>query len=776
MDQEKIKLGQNKKIGIMTWFQYHNYGTALQVTALSETIKNMGYEPIVIQYHAKNKPVSVCRESIAVSIGTKVVSVIKNSYYKNFSCSIREKHYNDFYDKYIRFTSRCDLLSELQLLNNELDAFVCGSDQIWAPSCFDQHYFLDFVSNDNKKIAYAPSVGLPSIEDEYIKEQIKELTSRISFLSTREESGSKIIADLIGKEVATVLDPTLLLNADEWNAFCSDICINENSEYMLVYMLGKNEWQWKEIYRIANELKLNVRVIPVFLKDKNRPGCINNPVGPAEFLSYVKNAAYVCTDSFHGLAFSVNYHKKFTVFERFKVNDKINQNSRIYNLLDLFHLRNRLFVNKSSIKMVYEQIDYNQVDEYRNIYKEKSMAFLKHSLSSATENNIEKKRTNIHTNNKLCCGCGACQAICSFKAINIKLNVDGFYSAFIDDSKCVSCGKCVKVCPYMIERNDKLIAESELYSFKSKLNEVLMKSSSGGAAHHIAKLLCDKGYTVAGCTFDVESQKSKHILVAPEQAEDLVKLQGSKYMQSDFSTISDQLYHSNDPAVIFGTPCQVAGIRSLLRARDNVIYVDLICHGVPSYHLYQKYQVYLEAKGFDITNLSVVFRNKTYGWSTRYITVDDTHNKVSTHQEKDPYFLSFEHGFCYGHNCYECPWRENSAADIRLGDYWGDRFKDDKTGVSEMVVLTDKGQAVLNQLKESEKAIIQKQDISDYTSVQQMKNGREPVFWNAYLSELRNCNKKLEDIVKYYIYPFEKRKKLKLAARKVYHQLRKVKK
>ena len=753
-----------KKVGIMTWFQYHNYGTALQVTALSETVRKLGYEPLVIDYSAKNKlPATLYDENLFHKYKNKIYKRIRM---RNFISEEREQKFIDFYQQHLTFTKRCSLLSELEDLNQELDAFICGSDQIWAPSCFDSHYFLDFVSDNYKKIAYAPSVGLPVIADKDIQRQIRKLTRNFGFLSTREESGSVMISKLSGRKVETVLDPTLLLNSKQWHEISGYVEIDEKVPYLLVYMLGRNEQQWKRIYQIAKQKNLQVKIIPVFLSDLKREGCLKNSIGAIEFLSYIKNADYICTDSFHGMAFSINFHKEFTVFERFKEKDKLNQNSRIYHLLKKLNLENRLFHRQEDMKMLSDKIDYIQVEKIREMLKKESLHYLKNALELATQHQTDKKK-HIQSDYSLCCGCGACEVVCPCDAIQIKMNQDGFYQASIDNQVCISCGRCRKVCPYIVRNDNQDIADAKLYAFKSKSAEVLSKSSSGGAAFHIASMLSEKGYAVAGCTFDVSSQTAKHIIIAPHRTETLSKLQGSKYMQSNFSEITEQLYRSDVPIVIFGTPCQIAGMRNLLKNRENVLFVDLICHGVPSYHLYEKYQAYLKEKGFDTENLTIKFRDKQFGWRERYIYSGDLNHSQSVYQDKDMYFLAFEHGFCYSHSCYECPYRDKSCADIRLGDYWGKRFEKDKTGVSEVVIMTEKGAEIIKELQNSGVAAVSEQDILDYITVQQMQNGREPVFWHSYVANLSNPDMKLEDITQYYIMPFQRRKKFRQAILKM---------
>lgn len=367
------------KVGIMTWFQYHNYGTALQVTAMSKILKKMGCSPTVIQYYTKPNVVKRVNRSFFRGFVRKVVRRLKSIGNSHYSSMEREMKFDKFLSNHLQFTDKCDTLSELEALNDKFDFFICGSDQIWSPSCFDSHYFLDFVT-DNKKIAYAPSVGLPRIENDEIKKEMARLCSVFAHLSTREESGSKIIHDITGREVKTVLDPTLLLSKDEWKYFEStDIKISQ-SPYLLVYMLGQNKQHWQAIHRIAKMLRLSIKIIPVFRIDFLRDGCIKAPIGPAEFLSLISSAAFVCTDSFHGMVFSANYGKQFVVFERFTENDPLNQNSRIYNIAEKLDLRNRILTKDSNISIINSDIVYNRVHFKLNSLITESLKYLRQSL------------------------------------------------------------------------------------------------------------------------------------------------------------------------------------------------------------------------------------------------------------------------------------------------------------------------------------------------------------------------------------------------------------
>lgn len=751
------------KVGIMTWFQYHNYGTSLQVTGIYKILKKYGYEPAVINYRESGNPIFKHRTGILKESFDIIRGRLRDHSYHRYEEKEREDKFDEFLGENLKFTKPVQLMSELESLNDEFDAFICGSDQIWAPSVFNTHYYLDFVLEDNKKIAYAPSVGLPQIDDENVRQQIKKYASKFSSISTREEQGSHIISKIIGRDVETVIDPTLLLTNGEWDELASNNYEN-SAPYLLVYMLGKNERYWKIIEKLAKQLELEIKIIPVFFKDLDRSGCIKEPVGPADFLSLIKNADYVCTDSFHGVAFSINYGKKFSVFERFKKNDKLNQNSRIYNVLNMFQLTSRLVDNNLN-NVNFNDINYSRVHKKLREERQRSIRYLLDSLKK-TEASKKECANNIFEKTRMCCGCGACKEICPVDAISIKLDEFGFYRAILDETKCISCGKCRKVCPYINANYERYISGAELYSYIDKDIKVLQKSSSGGLAFRIANNGMKKGYCIVGCEFDPSQHRAKHIVLTPDEMNKLVLFQGSKYTQSDFASITHELVVPERKMFIFGTPCQIAGMRNLLHNRANVVFVDLICHGVPSYNLYLKYLEYLKECGLKPdAYLETQFRYKPKGWRERYIYNTDSQTEYCKSQDMDPYFLMFEHGFCYSKSCYECPWREKSCADIRLGDYWHEKYSDNITGVSMAVVFTEKGKIWIQELLSTE-ACVKQEPIRDYTECQQTKNSKIPAFWEDLQNDLVS-EKSLGNIVNEYVVPFDKRRKITRALKKI---------
>ncbi len=754
------------KLAVITWFHYRNYGTALQVYALSHYLKSLGHDVEVIRYYPQemgrvlpdysiyNTVRNVMRHRIAKLMPLRRPrqrSISHAVHSRFFINDEKESLFDAFLNNTIKFTGACTNLSDLESLNNQYDAFICGSDQIWAPNVFDPHYFLDFVIDTNKLISYAPSIGLTKIKDKYVYGQMRDLIKRIKYLSVREESGAQLIKDMTDRDASIVVDPTLLIPTDFWRQICREN--NNHGAYLIVYMLGREEAHWKEIYYIAKKKKLEVKVIPVYEQDLDREGCITNSIGPVEFLSLFENAKYVCTDSFHGTVFSLLFHKAFSVFERFSKDDEINQNSRIYNLLKKTGTFNRLIRN-SAHYIDCPEIDYSIVDSLLNQWIINSKLFLDDSLDGATHKQLLNTTNHVLSNHSLCCGCGACAHVCPQKAITIGINESGFYHAIINDSICINCGKCKTVCQYETHIFSTYMSSGCYYSYKDKDTSVLLSSSSGGAAYRIALSLMSTGYSIAGCTFDVQLQRAKHILI--EKKDELYKLQGSKYMQSAFSQVLPLISDSSKPVAIFGTPCQIAAAKKIFSERKDFVYVDLICHGVPTYNLLVKYKEYLsEQYGSNPSRVNICNRYKPKGWRVIHTFTSDGDIETCFSQKEDLYFRVFESMNCYSRACYDCMWRDKTSADLRIGDFWGPIFEKDTTGVSIIGCMTERGERVLNAIRQENKGILEPQTSENYFCYQQTKNYAKPLFYDEVMRRFSDQKTKLPFIVEKYVEPFE---------------------
>lgn len=760
-----------KKVAIMTWHRYYNYGTCLQVTALAHVIRRLGYEAKVINY----TPKALMREISPISSYLKKIPkkflVMKN---KPYVSAERDKKFEEFLTSQIQLTDKLETYSELRSLNDSYDAFVCGSDQIWAPTCFDDKYFLSFVDTPAKMISYAPSIGLSHINNTYIRKHMGELIGRFKHLSVREEQGKELIQRHFGKSADVVLDPSLLLTSADWDAVIKPTEATEAienhmpSQYMLCYFLGQSERYQRYLSALSTELSMPIYAIPV-ARNSSSNVIKNLPieVGPAEFVALIKNASHVITDSFHGLAFSIIYNKPVTVFERFLKNDKINQNSRIHNILRKTALEDKL-VDYQDISKICVSVKppSDASKKMLLIEKEHSMDYLSNALRQATaepKKNFhslakQKSATEVSFYDRdLCCGCGACATVCPTAALTIKKNINGFYHYQIDTKLCVNCGKCRKVCPFIQPPGTDILQSENFYSAKSQNRDTLKRSSSGGISHEIGMHLSDEMNGVVGCSYDKKHNVARHVVIPAGNVSDLFLIQGSKYIPSDFHSIVRQIAEM-EGALVFGTPCQVAGIANLLDQkgkRENFLLVDLICHGVPTLNLWDKclrtYKRRLSHKNPNGGNeLDVQFRTKSYGWRELVLSVQAGDNFYFERQRKSCFYAFFEQMNCYMETCYECPYRVHSKADIRLGDYWGERFENDDTGVSMVAAITVKGDKVIAELINANKIEACAQDIKEYYFVQYPYNQQMPMYYDSLMKDLRCDTADLEYLRKKY--------------------------
>ena len=307
---------------------------------------------------------------------------------------------------------------------------------------------------------------------------------------------------------------------------------------------------------------------------------------------------------------------------------------------------------------------------------------------------------------EFCTGCRACEQLCPKQCISMKSNQEGFLVAEIDESVCINCGLCQKRCPQnnMPEKYSPI----KVLAVRYKKDMELKESASGGAFVALAhQVLGQQDGVVFGAAYG-EDWKVGHISVRKE--EDLYKLQGSKYVQCDTQhTYSEvkALLNEGKKVLFSGTPCQIGGLRGFLRKDyDNLFTVDLICHGVPSPKLFQKYIEWLgtETKG---KILYYNFRDKTGGWGLGYKAKTNTKTKTKTKTKTanlDPYYYHFLKGDTYRECCYRCRYcTQERISDITIGDYWGIEQEHPKfystKGVSVMMLNTDKALGCFEQVK-----------------------------------------------------------------------------
>lgn len=361
-----------KRIGIITVFKNVNYGSKLQSFALQKKLKDLGYHGENLSYQLER---SANKRSRLLSLINKPTLLLKIPY---------RRKYHRRYEIFKSFLNNNINISEFSVENildgeNDIEQkyhkFICGSDQIWAPNQFSEYFFLSFVSDKSKKMAYAPSIGLPEIPDDLV-DKYRKLINDIPSLSIREKDGAEIIKEITGREVPVVVDPTLLLNGDEWRNLA--IKYKEKSPYILCYFLGSNKEHRKWVENLSERTGYDIIVLPFATRDFYWGDKKIFEAGPSEFLGLVDGAEIVCTDSYHGMLFSLNMNTEFYSFLRFKEGEKLNQNSRVLNFLTKLDLKNRIVdLNKRN---QYENINWIEVNSKIDKERVKSIEFLEKTL------------------------------------------------------------------------------------------------------------------------------------------------------------------------------------------------------------------------------------------------------------------------------------------------------------------------------------------------------------------------------------------------------------
>lgn len=286
------------KVGILTFSRVINYGAALQAIALQHTLREQGSEASLIDYRCEaidsTSKLFDFKEILNVPYVIAHVANLPFAYK-------RKKAFQGFWNRYCQFTNEAP---------ERYDIIVTGSDQVWNYNLtgHDMFYYLDFEKKNTKKVAYAASFGLSSIPEEKY-DTLRPLLEDFDYLSVREKTAAKIVNDICGRDIAcTVLDPTLLLHKTQWEEM-SDPAI-QISRYIFVYTVFNSDSLWAFAEQLSRETGLPIKTVSYSRFHQHKAEYIFT-AGPAQWLGYMLRADYVVTNSFHGMAFSVNFQKNF---------------------------------------------------------------------------------------------------------------------------------------------------------------------------------------------------------------------------------------------------------------------------------------------------------------------------------------------------------------------------------------------------------------------------------------------------------------------------------
>lgn len=313
---------------------------------------------------------------------------------------------------------------------------------------------------------------------------------------------------------------------------------------------------------------------------------------------------------------------------------------------------------------------------------------------------LENKGSYLENGRKnRCCSCRACEQACPVHCISMKYE-HGFYYPSIDTETCIKCGKCVRVCQFSDKKEEVQAQNPQVYAGWSKNS--FEKSTSGGIFPVLAEyVLKQEGY-VFGAAFTPDFHVN---LVGTCRKEELENMKGSKYTRSDtqqtYSEVKELLKHGKQ-VLYSGTPCQIAGLQNFLgKTYDNLICVDLVCHGLPSEIVFQQYIKDLE-KEQDSLLTEFRFRNKKQGvMGTEYYMVFQNGTQIREPLNKNKYSLTYNSLIAHMPSCYSCPYASSKrVSDITIGDFWGiEKYNPEATnpdGTSVLIANTEKGMNLLS--------------------------------------------------------------------------------
>ena len=372
------------KLGGITWWR-NNYGSILQAYALQSYLRNdLNQDYIIVNQYSKKMASTSNLINKLKEYG--LVVTLKRLVGRFGLPKLRKRvgALQKFVDNYLVTTEDVYDENNIAKTNDLFDGFICGSDQIWNPSNtgLDSMYWLKFAKKDKAKIAYAPSIGIEEADDSLAK-NIKENLKDFDCISSREKSGSNLINKIMGKEVcATVLDPTFLIKRENWDRLSEKRICEE--QYIFAYILKGTKKERKVVENFAKKKGLKIVTIPFLDGEHLVPYDLKFgdvklwEADPRDFISAIRNAEYVFTDSFHCMVFSCFYHKVFYMFKK----KGQSQMSRIKGLFDLLRIGDRIIDENMTNDQIEKKNDicWDDVDLSIEKYKRVSQHYLEEAI------------------------------------------------------------------------------------------------------------------------------------------------------------------------------------------------------------------------------------------------------------------------------------------------------------------------------------------------------------------------------------------------------------
>lgn len=385
----------NKKVALAINYDYHDYGGMLQAFATQRALAKIGVDSEAMDFNYlkpdinKRKWRYFLSNSFDITIvkekGRVITKKIRTRLNENLRKKLAERDavFEAFCTKNFKVSRRFSSWQDMTEGCRAYDAVIVGSDQLWLPSnVAGDYYTLNFVPDDVRKIAYATSFGIGTVPEK-MKAEYKRYLSRIDYLSARETSGQEIIKYCTGRDVPLVCDPTILLEKEDWCEIATDKKVVEG-DYIFCYFMGDNPEQREFVKRLAQNKGCKIVALlhldQYIASDENYVDFAPYNISPADFVNLVKNAKYVCTDSFHGTVFSIIFSKNFFTFKRFNKKESLSTNTRLLSLLNRLGLNDRLYTGEESVDGNLNVCNYERVQQDLKAFQIDSFNYIKNSI------------------------------------------------------------------------------------------------------------------------------------------------------------------------------------------------------------------------------------------------------------------------------------------------------------------------------------------------------------------------------------------------------------
>ena len=361
------------KAAVITRHGISNYGSLLQAMATQQVIEDLGHTCEIIDYIRNDESYMQHEKTLLKRKPEWNDNPVKRMMYlagRQPAGIAAGKYFEKAQKKYLHLSKRYTTWEQLDRDRPKADVYITGSDQVWGPvenGSYDSSYCLSFTEESDRRIAYAASFGhtdmTPELENYY-----KKWLSRYESIAVREDSAVEILRNM-GIQAVQVLDPTLLLDASYWSRYTQPI---REGKYLLIYQLHNDRRLDEYAEKAAASTKLPLIRISASLHQISRKGKFVWLPETGQFLSYIKNAECLITDSFHGTAFAINFHTPFV-----EVLPDNNTGTRNMSILKMTGLTDRILTNVNDTALAERKIDYTEADRILADKRKESLGILR---------------------------------------------------------------------------------------------------------------------------------------------------------------------------------------------------------------------------------------------------------------------------------------------------------------------------------------------------------------------------------------------------------------